>query len=94
MRQQQIEYVHTNFEYDVMLDRYEEVYHHVVGDPPVSYTHLLHDLLLALGRDVQTFHLQFHLSGDLLAGDVHKGSQMGQACLLYTSDVYKRQAQR
>ncbi len=33
MRQQQIEYVHTNFEYDVMLDRYEEVYHHVVGDP-------------------------------------------------------------
>ena len=21
------------FEYDVMLDRYEEVYHHVVGDP-------------------------------------------------------------
>ena len=23
----------TNFEYDVMLDRYEEVYHHVVGDP-------------------------------------------------------------
>ena len=39
----------------------------------------LHDLLLALGRDVQPFHLQLHLSGDLLAGDVHKGSQMGQA---------------
>ena len=39
----------------------------------------LHDLLLALGRDVQTFHLQLHLSGDLLAGDVHKGCQMGQA---------------
>lgn len=33
MRQQQIQYIHTNFEYDVMLDRYEEVYHHVVGDP-------------------------------------------------------------
>ena len=39
----------------------------------------LHDLLLALGRDVQTFHLQLYLGGDLLAGDVHKGSQMGQA---------------
>lgn len=33
MRQQQIQYIHTNFEYEVMLDRYEEVYHHVVGDP-------------------------------------------------------------
>lgn len=33
MQQQQIQYIHTNFEYDVMLDRYEEVYHHVVGDP-------------------------------------------------------------
>ena len=33
MRQQQIRYIHTNFEYEVMLDRYEEVYHHVVGDP-------------------------------------------------------------
>ena len=22
-----------SFEYEVMLDRYEEVYHHVVGDP-------------------------------------------------------------
>ncbi len=33
MRQQQIQYIHTNFEYEVMLDRYEEVYHHLVGDP-------------------------------------------------------------
>lgn len=32
-RDAQMEYVHTNFDYDVMLDRYEEVYHHVVGDP-------------------------------------------------------------
>lgn len=32
-RQEQIEYIRTNFDYDVMLDRYEEVYHHVVGDP-------------------------------------------------------------
>ena len=39
----------------------------------------LHDLLLALGGDVQTFHLYFDLGGDLLAGDVHKGSQMSQA---------------
>ena len=28
-----MDYVHTNFDYDVMLDRYEEVYHHVIGDP-------------------------------------------------------------
>ena len=33
MREAQIDYVHTNFYYDVMLDRYEEVYHYVVGDP-------------------------------------------------------------
>lgn len=32
-REEQINYVRTNFDYDVMLDRYEEVYHHVVGDP-------------------------------------------------------------
>lgn len=32
-RTEQIEYIHTNFDYDVMLDRYEEVYHHVVGNP-------------------------------------------------------------
>ena len=28
-----MDYVRTNFDYDVMLDRYEEVYHHVIGDP-------------------------------------------------------------
>lgn len=32
-REAQVDYVHTNFDYDVMLDRYEEVYHHVIGDP-------------------------------------------------------------
>ena len=39
----------------------------------------LHDLLLALRGNVQPFHLRFDFSGDLLAGDIHKGSQMGQA---------------
>ena len=39
----------------------------------------LHDLLLALGGDVQAFHLQLHLGGDLLAGDIHEGGQVGQA---------------
>lgn len=29
----QLDYVRANFDYDVMLDRYEEVYHHVIGDP-------------------------------------------------------------
>ena len=29
----QVDYVRANFDYDVMLDRYEEVYHHVIGDP-------------------------------------------------------------
>lgn len=32
-REAQVDYVRTNFDYDVMLDRYEEVYHHVIGDP-------------------------------------------------------------
>lgn len=32
-RRAQISYARGNFDYDVMLDRYEEVYHHVVGDP-------------------------------------------------------------
>lgn len=32
-RQAQIDYVLHNFDYDIMLDRYEEVYHHVIGDP-------------------------------------------------------------
>lgn len=32
-REAQVDYVRTNFDYDVMLDRYEEVYHHVTGDP-------------------------------------------------------------
>ena len=39
----------------------------------------LHDLLLALGRNVQTGHFHFYLSGDLLAGDIHKGGKVGQA---------------
>ena len=30
-REEQIQYVRTNFDYDVMLDRYEEVYHHVLN---------------------------------------------------------------
>jgi len=38
----------------------------------------LHDLLLALRGNVQPFHLRLDLSGDLFAGDIHKGSQMGQ----------------
>ena len=29
----QLDYVRANFDYDIMLDRYEEVYHHVTGDP-------------------------------------------------------------
>lgn len=29
----QLDYVRANFDYDIMLDRYEEVYHHVIGDP-------------------------------------------------------------
>lgn len=32
-RDAQVEYVRANFDYDVMLDRYEEIYHHLVGDP-------------------------------------------------------------
>ena len=36
----------------------------------------LHDLLLALRGNVQPFHFRLDLSGDLLAGDIHKGSQM------------------
>ena len=39
----------------------------------------LHDLLLALSRNVQTGHFHFYLSGDLLAGDIHKGGEVGQA---------------
>ena len=39
----------------------------------------LDDLLLPLGGDIQTFHLSFNFVSDLLAGDVHEGSQMGQA---------------
>ena len=39
----------------------------------------LHDLALALGGNIQTLHLGLDLSGDLLAGDVHEGSKMGQA---------------
>ena len=38
-----------------------------------------HDLTLALGRDIQTFHLGLDLGSDLLAGDVHEGGKMGQA---------------
>ena len=29
----QLDYVRANFDYDIMLDRYEEAYHHVTGDP-------------------------------------------------------------
>ena len=29
----QLDYVRANFDYDIMLDRYEEVYHHVICDP-------------------------------------------------------------
>ena len=36
-REEQIDYIYTNFDYEVMLDRYEEVYHHVVGDPIKSF---------------------------------------------------------
>lgn len=32
-RRAQIDYAKGNFDYEIMLDRYEEVYHHVVGDP-------------------------------------------------------------
>lgn len=32
-RDAQIEYIRANFDYDIMLDRYEEVYHHVIGNP-------------------------------------------------------------
>ena len=39
----------------------------------------LHDLALALGRNIQTLHLSLDLSGDLLAGDVHEGGKVGQA---------------
>ena len=39
----------------------------------------LYDLLLALSRNVQTGHFHFYLSGDLLAGDIHKGGEVGQA---------------
>ena len=64
MRQQQIEYIHTNFEYDVMLDRYEEVYHHVVGDP-------LRELYSNCGLFVLPSHTE-GLSLSLLEAQKHK----------------------
>lgn len=46
-RKEQIEYIHANFDYDVMLDRYEEVYHHVVGDPLKSIPKHVHKQKIA-----------------------------------------------
>ena len=40
---------------------------------------LFHDLLFPLLGDGQALHLAFHLGCDLLAGDIHEGSQVGQA---------------
>ena len=40
---------------------------------------LFHNGLLALLGDGQALHLAFHFGGDLLAGDVHEGGQVGQA---------------
>ena len=38
-----------------------------------------HNGLFALLGDGQALHLAFHFGGDLLAGDVHEGGQVGQA---------------
>ena len=47
-REEEIDYIHVNFDYDVMLDRYEEAYHHVVGDPIKEFP-IHHELCRSAG---------------------------------------------